>query len=161
MDKIRRVLLWAVASIPLPAHAAEPELAGTYELVSSSTKFLDTGEVVTEQSPKGFIMYGADGRMLVLITYSGRPKPESTAKMTDVQRIGLFRTMLAYGGTYTFDGKKVEHHVDICWDNVRCGTTVVRDVTRDGERLTYVTSPQPSPINGRMSVATVVWQKMK
>jgi hypothetical protein len=80
--------------------------------------------------------------MLVLNTYGGRPKPESSEKMTDDQRIGLFRTMLAYGGTYTFDGKKIEHHVDICWDEVRCGTTVVRDVARNGDRLILHHTPR-------------------
>jgi hypothetical protein len=161
MGKFLQILVWAAALISAPALAAEFEVAGTYELVSSSTKFLDTGEVVSDPSPKGFIMYGVDGRMLVLITYNGRPKSENSAKMTDDQRIGLFRTMLAYGGTYTFDGKTMEHHVDICWDEVRCGTTVIRDVVKDGDRLTYTTRPQPSPLNGRMSVVTLVWQKLK
>jgi hypothetical protein len=161
MGKFLPILAWATALISSPALAAEFEVAGTYRLVSSSTKFLDTGEVVTDPNPKGFITYSADGRMLVLITYSGRPKPESTAKMTDEQRVGLFRTLLAYGGTFTFDGKQMEHHVDICWDEVRCGTTVIRDVVREGDRLTYTTRPQPSPRNGRMSVATLVWQKLK
>jgi hypothetical protein len=146
MGKFLQTLAWIATLISFPALAAEFEVVGTYELVSSSTKFLDTGEVVSDQSPKGFIMYGADGRMLVLITYGGRPKPESTAKMTDDERIGLFRTMLAYGGTYSFDGKKMEHHVDICWNEIRCGTTVIRDVVRDGDRLTYTTRPQPSPV---------------
>jgi len=36
-------------------------------------------------------MYGADGRMLVLIAYGDRPKAESSAKLTDEQRAGLFR----------------------------------------------------------------------
>jgi hypothetical protein len=161
MGKFLQVLAFVTTLIALPALAAEHELVGTYQLISSSTKYLDTGEVVPDQNVKGFIMYGADGRMLVLNTYGGRPKPESYAKMTDEQRIGPFRTMLAYGGTYTFDGKTVEHHVDICWDEVRCGTTVVRDVTRDGDRLIYTTKPQPSPFNGRMIVVTLVWQKLK
>lgn len=161
MGKLLRAFVSAATLFSFPALAAEYELPGTYELVSSSTKFLDTGEVVRDQNPKGFITYGVDGRMLVLITYSGRPKPESSAKMTDEQRIGLFRTMLAYGGTYAFDGKTIEHHVDICWDEVRCGMTVVRDVARDGDRLTYTARPQPSPFNGRMSVVTLVWQKLK
>ena len=161
MSKLLQVLAWAAASILSPALAADYDLPGTYELVSSSVKYLDTGEVVPDQGARGFIMYGADGRMLVLNTYGGRPKPESSEKMTDDQRIGLFRTMLAYGGTYTFDGTKIEHHVDICWDEVRCGTTVVRDVARDGDRLIYTTRPAPSAFNGRMCVYTLVWQKLK
>jgi hypothetical protein len=141
MGKFLRAVALATTLISLPALAAEDELAGTYQLISSSTKYLDTGEVVPDRNVKGFIMYGADRRMLVLNTYGGRPKPESSAKMTDEQRIGLFRTMLAYGGTYEFDGKTVAHHVDICWDEVRCGTTLLRDVTRDGDRLIYTTRP--------------------
>jgi hypothetical protein len=144
-----------------PALAAGYELAGTYRLVSSSTTHLDTGEDVPDEGAKGSIMYGADGRMLVLITYGDRPKAESFAKLTDHQRVALFRTMLAYGGTYEFDGKTVTHHVDICSDEIRCGTTFVRDVTVDGDRVTYTTRPQPGPIDGKMIVITLVWQKLR
>jgi Lipocalin-like domain len=155
------MLALATTLIPCPAPAAEYELAGTYQLVSSSTKYADTGEDVPDENAKGFIMYGRDGRMLVLITYGDRPRADSSAKLTDDQRIALFRTMLAYGGTYEFDGKTVTHHVDICSDEIRCGATVIRDVTVDGDRLTYTTRPQPSPSNGRMVVITLVWQKLR
>ena len=155
------LLAWATILIPLPASAAGTELAGTYQLVSSSTRHLDTGATVPDENAKGFIMYGADGRMLVLITYGDRPKAESSAKLTDEQRAGLFRTMLAYGGSYEFDGKTVKHHVDICADEVRCGTTVIRDVRVDGDRLIYTTMPQPGPLDGRMIVITLVWQKLR
>ena len=47
MAKFLQILAWAAALIPAPALAAEFEVAGTYELVSSSTKFLDTGETVS------------------------------------------------------------------------------------------------------------------
>jgi hypothetical protein len=154
------MLALAAILIPRPTLAAEYELAGTYQLISSSTKHLDTGEDVPDENAKGSIMYGADGRMLVLITYGDRPKAESAAKLTDHQRVQLFRTMLSYGGTYDFDGKIVTHRIDICSDEIRCGTTFVRDVTVDGDRLTYTTRPQPSPIDGKMIVITLVWQKL-
>lgn len=167
----RRVPAIAVAGLPmlavatavmsLAAPAAAYDLAGTYQLVSSSTRHLDTGKTAPDDNAKGFIMYGADGRMLVLITYGDRPKAESVAKLTDAQRARLFSTMLAYGGTYAFDGKTVTHHVDICSDEVRCGTTVIRDVAVDGDRLTYTTRPQPSPSDGKMIVITLVWQKLR
>jgi hypothetical protein len=156
-----QLLALAATLIPLLATAAGYELAGTYQLVSSATKYVDTGEAAPDEGAKGLIMYGADGRMLVLITYGDRPRAESSAKLTDEQRIGLFRTMLAYGGTYEFDGKTMKHHVDICSDEVRCGTTLIRDVTVDGDRLIYTTRPQPSPSNDRMIVITLVWQKLR
>src|ERR1700731_4608305 len=99
------VLALATTLISHPTLAAAYELAGTYRLISSSTKHLDTGEDVPDEGAKGSIMYGADGRMLVLITYGDRPTAESSAKLTDHQRLQLFRTMLSYGGTYEFDGK--------------------------------------------------------
>jgi len=95
-----QMLVLAATLIPRPAFAAGHELTGSYQLISSSTKHLDTGEAVPDEGAKGFIMYGADGRMLVLITYGDRPRAESSAKLTDHERIQLFRTMLAYGGTY-------------------------------------------------------------
>lgn len=164
MGRLLRVLPLAFALFSTSALCGDNDLVGTYSLVSSSIRYLDNGEVVPDQfgkNAKGFIMYGADGRMLVLVTFGERPKPESTARMTDDQRSGLFRTMLAYGGTYTFVGDKVEHHVDICWDELRCGQSFLRYVIRDGDRLTYTTHPAPSPFNGRTSVATTVWQKVK
>src|SRR6201996_7686146 len=156
------VLLASIAALmPRPALAAGYELTGTYRLISSSTRHLDTGEDIPDEGAKGSIMYGADGRMLVLITYGDRPRAESAAKLTDQQRIQLFRTMLSYGGTYEFDGKTVTHHIDICSDGVRCGTSFARDVTVDGDRLTYTTRPQPGPIDGKMIVITLVWQKLR
>jgi hypothetical protein len=66
MGKFLQILALITTLIRLPALAAEPELAGTYQLISSSTKYLDTGEGVPDQNVKSFTMYGADGRMLVL-----------------------------------------------------------------------------------------------
>jgi hypothetical protein len=147
-----------------PAVAADLELVGTYEFVSASVTYQETGEVVPDvfgKEANGFIMYGNDGRMLVLITYAGRPKPGRTEKITDEQRIALYNTMQAYGGTYTFDGKTVQHHVDICWDEVRCGTTVARDVERSGDTLVLRTHPGPFAMDGRIVVNTIVWRKVK
>jgi Lipocalin-like domain len=147
-----------------PASAAEINLIGTFELLSASVHYLDTGEVIPDifgKTPKGFATYGADGRMLLMITYGKRPKPESIEKTTDEQRIALYKTMQAYGGTYTFDGKTVLHNVDICWDEVRCGTVVARDIEQDGDKLIYKTRPAPFSANGRMAVATLVWRKVK
>jgi Lipocalin-like domain len=90
----KAMLAAAVATLPFSAVAADDELVGTYKLISSTRKILDTGEVKDTygKEPKGFIMYGRDGRMMGLIVYSERPKPESVDKITDQQRADLFRT---------------------------------------------------------------------
>jgi len=159
-----RAIAFVPVLISLSALGAEIELPGTYQLVSASVNYLDTGEIIPDiygKSAKGFIMYGADGRMLAVITNDNRPKPESIEKTTDAQRIMLYRTMQAYGGTYKFDGKTVEHRVDICWDEVRCGTVVARDIKRDGDMLIYTTRPAPFSGNGRLSIVTMAWRKVK
>jgi len=79
--------------------------------------------------------------MIVLVVRNPRPKPESIEKTTDQERADLFRTMTAYAGTYRFDGEKIEHHIDLSWNEVWTGTTQVRSVKREGERLVYTTPP--------------------
>jgi hypothetical protein len=139
------------------------ELSGTYNLISSVRLILDTGQEVDAfgKNPKGLIMYGKDRHFLALITNDGRPKPESIGTMTDQQRSDLHRTMTAYGGTYTFDGKKVEHHIDLSWNEVWTGTTVIRDVRIEDDRVIYTSRPAPFGRDGKMSVVTLVWEKVK
>jgi hypothetical protein len=134
---------------------------GTYKLVSEQRKIVDTGEIVSIPGAVGYISYGKDGGMLVLIVRRPRPQPESIDKITDQQRVELFRTKTAYGGTYKFDGNKVEHHIDISWNEAWTGDDVIRDFKEEGDKLVYTTRPAPSPGDGKMSVVTVVWEKVK
>jgi len=143
--------------------AGEEEIHGTWKLVSEQTKILDTGEIIDSTSgtvPSGYVTYGKDGRMMCLIVRGVSPKPDSLATMTDQQRSALFRSMIAYGGTYNFDGSTMQHHVDISWNEVWTGTTQIRDVRRDRDKLVYTTRPAPSPVDGRMAVSTVIWEKV-
>jgi hypothetical protein len=152
------ILIFSVGPI-----AAQEVLEGTWKLVSSTRTNTTTGATTDSfgPNPLGYIMYGKDGRMMVLITRSDRPKPDSTDKMTDEQRSRLFSSMLAYSGTYKFDGETIEHHIDGSWNQVWTGTTQIRNVKNDGDRLIYTTQPGPSPIDGSMGFATLVWEKVK
>ena len=136
-------------------------LSGTYKLVVEQRRVLETGEIVAVPDPQGYITYDGHGRMLVLIIRNPRPKPASIDDITDDERADLFRTMTAYGGTYEFDGTTVKHHIDISWYEIWTGTTEVRFVTRDGERLIYTTPPFPFHTDGRLSVNTLIWQRVK
>jgi Lipocalin-like domain len=157
------ILAVLVTMFPPTSFAADEEIAGTYKLISSTRKIVDTGETEDSygKSPNGFMTYGRDGRMMGIIVFSNRPKPESLDKMNDSQRAELFRTMIAYGGTYKFHGDRIEHHIDISWNEVWTGTTVIRDIKKEGDRLVYTTKPAPFPRDGKMSVNTLVWEKVK
>jgi hypothetical protein len=122
---------------------------------------VDTGEIIPVKNPQGFITYGSDGRMMVIIVRHPRPKPEAIEKATDQERADLLRTMTANAGTYKFDGKQIEHRIDISMNETWTGTTQVRTVTRDGERLVYTTPPFRFHTDGKMSVNALTWEKMK
>jgi hypothetical protein len=125
-------------------------------------KVVETGQTLDAfgPNPRGFLMYGPAGRMLVLIATNNRPKPESIEKITDQQRADLFRSMVAYTGTYKFDGKSVEHHIDVSWNEIWAGTLLRLDAVKDGDRLTYTTAPIPFAGDGKVSITTLIWERM-
>jgi Lipocalin-like domain len=151
----------AMISFSSPALAEGSALVGTYRLISEQRTIVDTGEVIATSASRGFITYEANGRMIVLIVRNPRPKPEGAEKITDEQRIDLFRTMTAYAGTYKFDGTTVEHSIEISMNEVWSGTKQVRTVERDGERLVYSTPPFPFHTDGKMSINSLVWEKVQ
>jgi hypothetical protein len=122
---------------------------------------VDTGEILSVKDPQGFITYGNDGRMMAIIVRQPRPKPESIEKTTDQERADLLRTMTSYAGTYEFDGKQVKHHIDISMNQTWTGTTQVRSVKREGERLVLTTPPFRFYTDGRMSINVLTWEKLK
>jgi Lipocalin-like domain len=150
-----------VVLLPISAHAADTEIYGTYRLISTTAKTLDTGEEEKYADESGYITYGRDGRMFVLLVRGKRPKPESLDKMTDQQRLALFRSVTAYSGPFTFDGKTVEHHVDISWNEVFTGMTLRREVKFDGDRVLLTTAPSPRSSDGKMGVRTLVFERVK
>jgi hypothetical protein len=166
---VRQKVLWialavmvSIALAAIAVSAADEDLVGTYKLISDIRKNLDTGEVAYNfgEHPIGYIMYGKDGRMLVIVLNGDRPKPAGMEKVTPEQQAALFRSMLAYGGTYEFDGKKIQHHIDISWNESWTGTTTIRNVRKEGNRLIYTTDPVSLSGDGKMSVTTLIWEKV-
>ncbi|AWB23301.1 hypothetical protein DA075_22350 [Methylobacterium currus] len=139
------------------------DIIGTWKLVSSKRKIIDTGEEINTYGahPTGWINYDRGGRVMALIVNDDRPKPETIEKMTDAERIKLFKSVLAYSGSYSFDGKSISHKIDTSWNEIWTGTTQIRDIERQGDRLIYTTRPAPFSGDGRMSVVTLIWEKAR
>jgi hypothetical protein len=148
--------------IPSNANAGNEELYGTWRLISMTRQLIATGETsdLLGKAPQGFINYGPDGRVLVIITAEKRPKPAVIEKMTDQERVELFKTVVAYGGTYKYDGKTVTHHIDISWNENWTGTSQVRNVKLEGHRLILTTNPAPSAVDGKLQTAVLTWEKV-
>ena len=130
-------------------------LAWTRELTASGQKSDALGP-----NPNGWITYGRDGRMMVVVVRSDR-KPPAVLVPTDPERIALYSSMLAYGGTYTVDSEKVTHNIDISWNQSWTGTSQVRFYKVEGNRLTLRGAPAKDAVDGLESVYTVVWEKVQ
>jgi hypothetical protein len=148
-----------LASISTAA-SGQSSIVGTYRLISTKQTVVATGKVTTfGNNPIGFIMYGADGRMMDLVGDADRPVPNSGA-LDDATKARLFDSMGGYGGTYTFDGEKVTHHIDIATRPAMLGTDVVRYVQRRGNTLVFTSKAAPSPRDGVVVTLEFVWEKV-
>jgi len=149
--------------IPPAANAQVEQLYGTWRLVSLVQEVVGSGERrdVLGKAPQGFLHYGGDGRMSVIIVRENRPKPAEWLKMTDPERADLFKTMNAYAGTFKVEGSRVVHNIDISWNESWTGTAQPRNFRIDGRTLTLRTDPAVSPIDGRQGTLVLVWEKIQ
>ena len=162
MKKLAAFTVLVLMFSAMVALAAENPIVGTWKLKSMVFEVTTTGERGNQfgEHPDGYLSYSTDGRMYAIGTRDNRIKPREVAP-TDEERIKLHQTMFAYGGTYTVDGEKVVHHVDISWNQAWTGTDQVRFYKLDGNILTLKTAPIKSPIDGREGAYVLIWEKVK
>lgn len=137
-------------------------LLGTWKLQSFVTEYEDDGERVESfgARPDGYLSYGADGRMYVIVVCGNRQPPVGIAP-TDAEKVRLFGELGAYAGTYTIEGNMVRHRVDISWIETWTGSTQNREFRIEGDLL-YIRSPAATdPLDGRIASATLVWKKVQ
>ena len=141
---------------------ADNPLVGTWRLTGYQRTVVATGETTEPmgKAPQGHVIYGRDGRFVMFYVADGRPKPSGLATMTDQERADLFKTMVAYSGTYDFDGQKVTHHVDVSHNQIWTGTNQVRNVKFEGRRLVTTTIPAPASFDGKVSVIVTTFEKV-
>ena len=106
------------------------------------------------ETPKGYLIYTREGRMMALLVSSDRKAPQK-----DEDRIELHKTMYAYSGRYTVEEDRVTHHVDTSWNEAWSGGDQVRFASLDGSRLTIKSASQPSPHTGRLVASVVEWER--
>ena len=73
----------------------------------------------------------------------------------------MFRSVVAYAGTFTVEGSRVVHNVDISWNENFTGTAQVRNFRIDGRTLTIRTDPAMTPIDGKQATFEVIWEKVQ
>jgi hypothetical protein len=155
-------LLGSVAAAAQARAACTGPQLGTWKLESMTTTYVDSGETVEPYGahPQGYLSYGSDCRMYAIIVDEHR-KPPAVAAPTDAEKSALFDGVLAYAGTYSIDGDKVSHHVDVSWNQAWTGTIQVRHFKIDGKVLHIRSVPAKNPRDGRLSWSALVWTKVE
>jgi len=136
-------------------------LLGTWTLVSAVREEIPSGAKTDMfgANPHGFLNYSSDGRMIALITRRDRKAP-ANGKPTSAEAEALFRSMLSYAGSYTVEDGVVTHQVDISWNESYSGGAQKRHFKLDGDRLILSTPQSHDPIDGKMSVRWMTWQRV-
>ena|SRR5262249_2265061 len=144
-----------------PSHADSLEkMIGTWKLVSQEVEIQATGEKAPAlgQSPVGYAILTADGRLMTVITADGR-KPPTTVQ----ERADLLNSMVAYTGKYRLEGDKWITTVDAAWNPEWVGTEQTRFFKIEGDRLEVVSQwrVMPNWPDKGMQRSILVWEKVK
>jgi len=136
-------------------------LVGTWRLVSASASTADGRHLDAPfgSNPTGAITYTREGRMIAIISHSGR-KPLSGDRISSpaAERAEAFATCFAYAGRYSVSGNQVIHHVEISSVQNWVNTDMVRLVTLEGDRITLRT-PLLS-VGGTMQTTDLIWERV-
>ena len=135
-------------------------LLGTWKLKSCTFEDAETGKQSNPLGihPVGYLNYSSDGRMMVMTFADNRQAPIGSIP-SDSETIALFKTMVAYAGTFIVDDDKVTHNVDASWNEAWTGTQQTRFYKLEGSILTFTTSPARSPLGAPIGVFTLVWER--
>jgi hypothetical protein len=68
--------------------------------------------------------------------------------------------MIAYGGTYTFDGKNLTSHLDVTWNQAWTDTVIVRHVSFEGRKLVLAADPHKSYVDGNLITGVMTFEKL-
>jgi hypothetical protein len=119
------------------------ELHGSWRLVSFHTELRGSGERIEPwgADPNGYLVFGSDGRMMVLVTAKAR-EPGST----EGQLATLFRTLMAYTGRYRIERDRFIAKIDSSWNEAWNGSEQERFFELDGDTLVVSTAWMANPL---------------
>ncbi|MEL6462556.1 MAG: lipocalin-like domain-containing protein [Cyanobacteria bacterium J06621_15] len=145
-------------------------LIGTWKLISIKAIFPD-GTIDDEAfgiNPLGYINYTVEGKMMVIFSKSERPflSGNSASPLTNAihsvpieERAEAFSTFNSYAGSYTLDGDKVIHHVEIASIPNRIGKSLTRIFTINENRVTLKTPPSRS--DDTPKIFELTWERLE
>lgn len=136
-------------------------LLGTWRMLSWKRMLVPSGDESDALGPDpfGYINYAPDGRLMVFVLKSGRPRPRSNPPSPE-EKIALFDSLFAYVGSYEVQDDRVIHTLDGSWNELWTGTQQTRLLSfGDGGRLVYTTPETVDPMDGRLCTYRVEFER--
>lgn len=142
------------------APALRDQIIGTWRMLSWKRFLVETGEErdALGPDPFGYINYAPDGRLMVFVLRSGRPRPKANPP-TPEEKIALYDSLFAYVGSYTVEHDRVIHALDGSWNELWTGTTQTRLLSFDHGRLVYTTPETVDPMDGQLCTYRVEFER--
>jgi hypothetical protein len=133
---------------PAAAQDSASSIVGVWKLTSFARKEVGTDKSVQTygEHPAGYRIHTRGGHAFYMFFAENRKAPGGS--MTDADRIELFSTMTAGGGTYSVDGNKVVFRGDVSSAQSGPGRTLTYQFEIAGKTLTMTTNPMKSPAGG-------------
>ena len=88
-----------------------------------------------------------------------RKKPAADVP-TDLERIALHKSLIAFAGHYAIEPGRIVIQVEISWNEAWSGTGQIRFYALDSDRMTLRTEPHRSATDGYDSVYIQEWEKI-
>ena len=137
------------------------QIAGTWRLIAASaTSGGDRNDAPYGPNPSGFITYTGDGRVMAIISHSGR-KPLASGDRISAsvdERAEAFATSFSYAGRYSLAGDRIIHRVEIASVQNWVDTDLVRLVRVQNNRITLTTPP--ISVGGQIRTTELVWERI-
>jgi hypothetical protein len=143
------------------------QIVGTWKLRSFYDEGVDTGKKanVFGENPRGLLILTVDGRIALVHLAASRAVPRSLPP-TDTEASALFRTMLAYVGTYEIDptpseaGTKMVLRAEVSSNPRIEGVDRSFFVNVSGNKLIFKTNPPVrNPATGEMTTRNAILER--
>ena len=167
-------LFWAnVSSAADPVEArkdikqtgvSQQGIIGTWRLLSMTYRDQATGkeEDLWGKGPLGFLTYTPEGRMNAVVTAASRKvSTENVDQAPLEEQAMLFRSCIAYAGTYSMTETGVIHHVEVASDPTWTGKDQTRFVHFEGKRLVVTGPPLQTVSDPTPRVLQLVWERVE
>ena len=146
--------------MPFDPSVVPEVLFGTWKQLSGTYVDIESGEERPglSKSPSGYIHFARDGRMFNLTVDSSRQRPAGL-RPTAAEAEALYRSLIAYTGTFGVDGDRVFFDLDVSWNESWTGTRQIRTFKLAGNRL-MISAEIINPMTGKPARHRLIFEKV-